>query len=108
MIGNRAQGSDKKEFLRPVPLLERNIQDKGGNLSCIFPMKNGVLLSDESECGNCVEPWAKHFLAESSDKGPSTQHLRPNLQSIYHVHWSSSSRYTESQKSYAFCMHDSR
>ncbi len=29
MIGNRAQGSDKKEFLCPVPLLERNIQDKG-------------------------------------------------------------------------------
>jgi hypothetical protein len=28
-IGNQAQGWDKKEFLRPVPLLEGNIQDKG-------------------------------------------------------------------------------
>jgi hypothetical protein len=29
MIGNRAQGSDKKEFLRPVPLLERKLQSNG-------------------------------------------------------------------------------
>jgi len=28
-IGFWAQGWDKKEFLRPVPLLEQNIQDMG-------------------------------------------------------------------------------
>ena len=33
--------------------------------------------------GNRAEPWTKLFLAESSDKGLSTQHLRPNTQPIY-------------------------
>src|SRR5438874_5574598 len=46
-----AQGSDKKEFLRLVPL----------------------------------EPSPHRFLAESSDKRPSAQYLRPNLQLIYQL-----------------------
>ena len=33
--------------------------------------------------GNRAEPWAKLFLTQGSDKGLSTQHLRPNLQPIY-------------------------
>jgi hypothetical protein len=33
--------------------------------------------------GNCVEPWAQYFWAETSDKGPSAQYLRPNFQPIY-------------------------
>ncbi len=35
--------------------------------------------------GNRAEPWAKLFLTQGSDKGLSTQHLRPNLQPIYHL-----------------------
>jgi len=46
-------------------------------------MKNGVLLADESECGNGVEPWAKHFLAESSDTQALHAHFCPNFQPIY-------------------------
>jgi hypothetical protein len=49
-------------------------------------MKNSVLFSDESACGNCVRTLGQTFLAESSDKGPSTQHLRPNFQPTYQQH----------------------
>ncbi len=37
----------------------------------------------EPRTGNCVEPSAHRFLAEGSDKRPSAQYLRPNLQPIY-------------------------
>jgi hypothetical protein len=38
----------------------------------------------EPRNGNRAEPSAHRFLAEGSDKRPSAQHLRPNLQPIYH------------------------
>jgi hypothetical protein len=34
--------------------------------------------------GNRVEPSARSVLAESSDKEVSIQHLRPNIEPIYH------------------------
>jgi hypothetical protein len=37
----------------------------------------------EPRNGNRAEPSAHRFLAECSDKRPSTQYLRPNLQPIY-------------------------
>src|SRR2546421_7177710 len=39
----------------------------------------------EPRNGNRAEPSAHRFLAESSDKKPSAQYLRPNLQPIYHI-----------------------
>jgi len=36
--------------------------------------------------GNLVEHSALSFLAEYSDKDPSIQHIRPNIQPIYHLH----------------------
>ena len=38
----------------------------------------------QSGYGNRAELSAHRFLAESSDKGSSAQHLRPNFQPIYH------------------------
>jgi hypothetical protein len=38
----------------------------------------------EPRNGNRAELSAHRFWAEGSDKRPSTQHLRPNLQPIYH------------------------
>jgi hypothetical protein len=35
--------------------------------------------------GNRAEPWPNSFLGESSDKGLSTQHLRPNFHPIYQL-----------------------
>src|SRR6266702_4933840 len=45
----------------------------------------------EPRNGNRAEPSAHCFLAESSDKRPSAQYLRPNLQPIYH--YQNKSRY---------------
>src|SRR6266487_6974762 len=39
----------------------------------------------EPRNGNRAEPSAHRFLAESSDKRPSAQYLRPNLQPIYQI-----------------------
>src|SRR2546428_13187507 len=39
----------------------------------------------EPRNGNRAEPSAHRFLAECSDKRPSAQYLRPNLQPIYHL-----------------------
>src|SRR5690242_17139030 len=55
-VGTRRNSFATYRFWRGI------FKTRGGNLLCIFRMKNGVLLSDESECGNCVEPWAKLFL----------------------------------------------
>src|SRR6266704_6207926 len=49
-----------------------------------FLLKNGLLFCNESDRGNRVEPSAYYFWAEGSDKGPSAQYLRPNLEPIYH------------------------
>ena len=57
---------------------------RGRNLSCIFCLKNGLLLENKPRNGNRAEPSAHRFLAECSDKRPSAQYLRPNLQPIYH------------------------
>jgi len=32
------------------------------------------------------EPSPIYFLAQCSDKGPSIQHLRPNIEPIYHIY----------------------
>ena len=53
-----------------------------GNTS--FLLKNGLLFCNESDRGNRVEPSAHYFWAQGSDKGPSAQDLRPNLEPIYH------------------------
>ena len=50
-----------------------------------FLLKNGLIFCNESDRGNCVEPSTHYFWAEGSDKGPSAQYLRPNLQPIYQV-----------------------
>ena len=50
-----------------------------------FLLKKGLLFCNESDRGNRVEPSAHYFWAEGSDKGPSAQYLRPNLQPIYHL-----------------------
>jgi len=49
-----------------------------------FLLKNGLLFCNESDPGNRVEPSAHYFWAEGSDKGPSAQYLRPNIEPIYH------------------------
>jgi Transposase DDE domain len=53
------------------------------NLPCIFCLKNDVSLQSKPRAGNRVEPSPKFILAEYSDKRPSAQYLRPNLQPIY-------------------------
>jgi hypothetical protein len=39
----------------------------------------------EPDYGSRVEPSAHYFLAEGSDKRPSAQYLRPNIQPIYQI-----------------------
>jgi len=46
-------------------------------------LKNAHCREMRKANGNRAEPWAKLFLTQDSDKGLSTQHLRPNLQPIY-------------------------
>src|SRR5438128_2520793 len=48
-----------------------------------FLLKNSLLFCNESDRGNRVEPSAHYFWAEGSDKRPSAQYLRPNIQPIY-------------------------
>jgi hypothetical protein len=48
-----------------------------------FLLRNGLLFCNESDRGNRVVNTAHYFWAEGSDKGPSAQYLRPNLQPIY-------------------------
>jgi hypothetical protein len=40
---------------------------------------------NQPRTGNRVEPSAHRFWAEGSDKRPSAQYLRPNIQPIYHM-----------------------
>src|SRR5205814_6043117 len=50
--------------------------------------KSTLLLEIRKTSGNYVEPSGQCFWAEGSDKGVSSQYLRPNLQPIYHYHQS--------------------
>ena len=47
--------------------------------------KSSLLLGNKSDSGNRVEPSAHSFWAEGSDKRPSAQYLRPNLEPIYQM-----------------------
>src|SRR5256714_7767624 len=58
-------------------------QATGGNLYCIFCLKNDMYSKNESERGNGVELSAKKICAESSTQWPSAQYFRSNLQRNY-------------------------
>src|SRR5438034_6148067 len=47
-------------------------------------LKNCSYHEERKAGGNRVEHSDHRFWPECSDKGPSTQHLRPNIQTIYH------------------------
>ena len=77
-ISKQQQSTLRFAVMRFVLLMlkTRKRKRKAGNRS---PQRNHT-----SHLRNESEPSAHRFWAEGSDKRPSAQHLRPNLQPIYH------------------------
>ncbi len=86
MAGNRAEASDTKEFLRPVPHLSRKLAFQWMEICRASSLLKPFHCREMRRAnGNSVEPSPKCFLAESSDNAISAQYFRPNLQPIYHI-----------------------
>ncbi len=84
MIGNLAEYSDKTEndVADAASRAEASMQLMEIGIAS-YSMKNVVLYRSTSGSGNLSEPWLKCFSGEYSDKGVSSQYLRPNIHPIY-------------------------
>jgi len=84
MIGNLAEYSDKTEndVADAASRAEASMQLMEIGIA-FYSMKNVVLYRSTSGSGNLSEPWLKCFSGEYSDKGVSSQYLRPNIHPIY-------------------------
>ena len=62
-----------------------------GNRNCISYYGKYCIAENTSGSGNLSEPSPNCFFDEYSDKRPSGQYLRPNIQPIYHLNHADSS-----------------
>ena len=77
-------GHTRNQLVHPTP----GAEDERQQMRICYASsleKSTLLLEIRKTSGSYVEPSAQSFWGEGSDKGPSIQHLRPNIQPIYHL-----------------------
>jgi hypothetical protein len=75
-------GHTRNQLVHPAP----GAEDKRQQMRTCYASsleKSTLLLEIRKTSGSYVESSAQSFWGERSDKGPSIQHLRPNIQPIY-------------------------
>ena len=75
-------GHRRNQLVHPASGAENERQQMGICYASSLE-KSALLLEIRKTSGSYVEPSDQSFWAQCSDKGPSIQHLRPNIQPIY-------------------------